>query len=104
MTMKTIYDRDPEFSMTYTHAGLSVTFSSKVLTKDYLTTSGSDQENEEHLHILFSNSLQEVIQQAAAQLTKSHSLFDEALAKAYLDQIRSRPTPSNTNGINKNPS
>lgn len=50
--MKTEYNREPEFLMTYKHIGIQVTFSVRVLAQEYLTTAADDQDNEENLNNL----------------------------------------------------
>ena len=101
--MKTVHDSNSEFSMTYTHIGVSVTLFGKVLIQDYLSTAGSEEENEEHLGILFANSLPAVAQQVATQLTIFHSEFEKALASSSLDHLRSQHVPSkNNNEVEKN--
>ena len=92
--MKTEYNREPEFSMTYSHIGIQVTFSGKVLAQDFLTISGSDQENEEYLGTLCANALQSASQQFSSLLIQAHSQFDQALAESFLAHVRSRHTPS----------
>lgn len=99
--MKTVFDSNPEFSLTYTHGGVSVTLSGKVLTQDYLSIAGSDQENEALLGTLSCNSFPEVARQAAIQLTKFHSEFDAALAASLTPDVRHSFSPPSFSPCNQ---
>lgn len=90
--MKTEYNREPEFSATYKHIGIQVTFSVKVLAQEYLTTAADDQDNEELLNNLLQNATLSASSQVLSLLHKAHSEFDKALSESYRDQILSRNT------------
>lgn len=99
--MKTVYDSNPEFSLTYKHGGVQVTLSGKVLTQDYLSIAGSDQENEALLGTLSCNSLPEVARQAAIQLTKFHSEFGAALAASLTPDVYQSFSPPDLSPCNQ---
>lgn len=101
--MKTEHNREPEFSITYKHMGIQVTFSVRLLAQEYLTTAADDQDNEEHLNILLQAATLSANQQVLSLLHKAHSEFDKALAESYVAQIRSRShSLVNTNQDEKN--
>ncbi|MBK7492715.1 MAG: hypothetical protein IPI17_12615 [Nitrosomonas sp.] len=92
--MKTEYNREPEFLMTYKHIGIQVTFSVRVLAQEYLTTAADDQDNEENLNNLLQSATLSANQQVLTLLHKAHSEFDKALSESYRAQILSRALSS----------
>ena len=91
--MKTIYDSNPEFSLTYTHRGVSATLSGKVLLEDYLSTADSDQGNEELLGLVVQNALPNVASEAARLLTQFHPEFETVLAASLTADLRRSFSP-----------
>lgn len=83
--MKTVFNSDPEFSINFTHCGVSLTLSGKVSTQDYLSTADSEAANEELLGKVLASALQRVAQQAARQLTEFHFEFQGALGVALVE-------------------
>jgi hypothetical protein len=92
--MKTVFDSDPEFSVNFTHCGVSVTLSGKVLTQDYLSIAGSAQENEQRLGEVVASALQQASQQAGKQLSQFHLEFSQALAVSQTEIYRSLYAPN----------
>lgn len=100
--MKTIHDSDPEFSMTYTHCGISVTVSGKIESQDYLSIADSDPDNAERLGRISKLALQQVATRAAAQLTQFHYEFEQSLATSQSSDLQSYPLSSHSIDENQN--
>jgi|GEM_PF-7103539 len=94
--MKTVFDSNPEFSLTYTHRGMSVTLSGKVLLEAYLSTACSDQDNEQLLGLVAGNALPEAASQAAQLVKSFHSEFDKALAVNLTHDLLNSFAPPHT--------
>ncbi|SNX59759.1 hypothetical protein SAMN06296273_1193 [Nitrosomonas ureae] len=88
--MKTVFDSNPEFSLTYSHRGISITLSGKILTEAYLSTADSDQDNESLLGLVVEGSLPTAASQAGSLLTQFHPEFEKALGISHSKQVLSR--------------
>lgn len=89
--MKKDDESSPEFSLTFTHCGVSVSISGKLIAADLLTTAEPGSENESHLGRVLNSSLPEAARLAAESLQKFHSEFEQvvrqSMAGDYLENV-----------------
>ncbi|WP_170841631.1 hypothetical protein [Nitrosomonas aestuarii] len=89
--MKTVFNSNPEFSLTFNHCGVSVTLSAKVLTEDYLGIEATAQANEERLGRVSLSSLPQAALQAGQLIEQYHSEFSSLLARQHSADLSENP-------------
>lgn len=94
--MKTVFNSNPEFSLTFNHCGVSVTLSAKVLTEDYLGIEATDQANEERLGRVSLSSLPRAASRAGELIERYHAEFSSLLASQHSADLSKNPLDTRT--------
>lgn len=91
--MKKNEESSPEFTLSFTHCGISVSISAKLVAEDYLTTAESGQENESHLGRALSNALPEAARLAGESLQQFHAAFEQVVHQSVAGDFREKILP-----------